>query len=94
MLYFMGLAFALGLGVPIAAAGAGMGQGRAAAGALEGMARQPAMHGLLQISMIISLAFMESLVIFSLLVFFLMSTRLPDTERVLKTVEAQTTVAR
>jgi F-type H+-transporting ATPase subunit c len=82
----MALAFALGLGVPIAAAGAALGQGKAASAALEGMARQPEQTGKLQTAMILSLAFIESLVIFSLLVFFLMNSHLPDTAEVMKAV--------
>jgi F-type H+-transporting ATPase subunit c len=81
MLYFMALAFALGLGVPVAVLGAGLGQGRAAAAAMEGMARQPEQTGRIQTAMILALAFIESLVIFSLLVFFLMSGKLPNTEK-------------
>ena len=80
MLYFMALAFALGLGVPIAVLGAGLGQGKAAAAAMEGMARQPEQTGRIQTAMILALAFIESLVIFSLLVFFLMNSHLPKTE--------------
>lgn len=90
MLYFMALAFALGLGVPIAAAGAALGQGKAASAALEGMARQPEQTGKLQTAMILSLAFIESLVIFSLLVFFIMSGKLPNTDKVM---DAATTAA-
>ena len=78
MNYFMGLALALGLGVPIAAAGAALGQGRAAASGLEGMARQPGSTGDIRTAMILSFAFMESLVIFSLLVFFLMYIKMPS----------------
>ena len=80
MLYFMALALALGLGVPIAVLGAGLGQGKAAAAAMEGMARQPEQTGRIQTAMILALAFIESLVIFSLLVFFLMFGHLPDTK--------------
>ena len=83
MLYFMALALSLGLGVPIAVIGAGLGQGKAAAAAMEGMARQPEQTGRIQTAMILALAFIESLVIFSLLVFFLIQGKLPDTAQVL-----------
>lgn len=89
MLYFMALALALGLGVPVAVLGAGLGQGKAAAAAMEGMARQPEQTGRIQTAMILALAFIESLVIFSLLVFFLMSGKLPDT----KVIEGAVTTA-
>jgi F-type H+-transporting ATPase subunit c len=56
-------AAALGLG--IAAAGGAMGQGRAAADALAGIARNPGASGRIQTALLLSLAFMESLVIFA-----------------------------
>jgi F-type H+-transporting ATPase subunit c len=87
MSYFMALALALGFGVPVAVIGAGLGQGKAAAAALEGMARQPDMAGRLQTGMILALAFIESLVIFSLLVFFLLFGHLPDTQAVMSTIK-------
>ena len=80
MVYFMALALALGFGVPVAVLSAALGQGKAAAAALEGMARQPEQTGKLQTGMILALAFIESLVIFSLLVFFLMNSHLPATQ--------------
>jgi F-type H+-transporting ATPase subunit c len=86
MNYFMALAFAVGLGVPIAAAGAALGQGKAAASALESMARQPEILGKLQTAMVLSLAFIESLVIFSLLVFLMLKSSMPDTAEMLKTI--------
>jgi F-type H+-transporting ATPase subunit c len=88
MLYFMALALAVGLGVPIAAVGAAVSQGKAAASALEGMARQPEILPKLQIAMILSLVFMESLVIFSLLVFLMLSGKLPGSEAVLEAIKA------
>ena len=86
MYYFMALAFAVGFAVPVAVLSAAIGQGKAAAAALEGMARQPEIQGKLQTSMILSLAFIESLVIFALLVFFLLQGKLPDTVEVMKTL--------
>lgn len=86
MIYFMALAFALGLGVPIAVLSAASAQGRTAAAALESMARQPEMTGRIQTAMILAFAFIESLVIFSLLVFFLLSSRMPETSAVLKAI--------
>lgn len=88
MIYFMALALALGFGVPVAVLGAGLGQGRAAASALESMARQPEMTGRLQTAMILALAFIESLVIFSLLVFFLLNANMPKTPEILEAIKA------
>lgn len=89
MLYFMALALVLGLGVPIAVLSAAAGQGKAAAAALESMARQPEMTGRLQTVMILAFAFIESLVIFALLVFFMLSGRMPDTAQVLEVVKTE-----
>jgi len=88
MLYFMALAFALGFGVPVAVLSAASAQGRAAAAALESMARQPENTGRLQTVMILSFAFIESLVIFTLLIFFLLNGKLPDTQKVLDATTA------
>lgn len=89
MVFFMAMALALGFGVPVAVLSAALGQGKAAAAALEGMARQPEMQPKLQTSMILALAFIESLVIFSLLVFFLLLGKLPSNEDVFKSINAQ-----
>jgi len=83
MSYFMALALAVGFGVPVAVLSAALGQGKAASAALEGMARQPELVGQLQTVMILAFAFIESLVIFALLVFFLLQGKLPDTQKVL-----------
>lgn len=59
---------AAALAIGIAALGGGIGQGRAAAGALEGIARNPAAYSKIFTPMIIALALIESLVIYGLLV--------------------------
>jgi len=92
MSYFMALALAVGFGVPVAVLSAALGQGKAASAALEGMARQPELVGQLQTVMILAFAFIESLVIFALLVFFLLQGKLPDTQKVLD-LEAKTTTS-
>ena len=89
MIYFMALALALGFGVPVAVLSAAAGQGRAAAAGLESMARQPEQTGRIQTAMILSFAFIESLVIFTLLVFFLLIGKLPDTDKALQAASAQ-----
>ena len=77
-LYLFGLALAVGFGLPVAVLSAAIAQGRAAAAALEGMARQPEAAGSIRTSMIIALAFIESLVIYALLMFFLLQGKLPS----------------
>lgn len=79
--YFAALAIAVGLGLPIAAVGAALGQGRAASSAVEGIARQPEAVGSIRGTLIISLAFIESLVIYSLLMFFMLQGKLPPTDK-------------
>ncbi len=63
---------ALGAGVclAIASLGGALGQGRAAAAALDGIARNPAAAGKIQTPLILSLAFIESLVIYALIIAF------------------------
>lgn len=69
---FVGLALA----VPIAVLGGAAAQGRAAVAALEGVARQPEAAGEMRALLIISLALIESLVIYALLTFFLLMGRI------------------
>jgi len=76
-LYLGLLGLAVAMALPIAALGVGLGQGRAAASALEGIARQPEAAGRIQTAMILALAFMEALALFTLLTFFILSGKLP-----------------
>ncbi len=57
-----------GLAVGLAAIGPGIGQGNAAGKALEGIARQPEAEGKLRGTLLLSLAFMETLTIYGLVV--------------------------
>ena len=59
-----------GLAVGMAALGCGLAQGRLAASALEGKARNPSAAGDIRTSMMIALAFPESLVLFAFAVAF------------------------
>jgi F-type H+-transporting ATPase subunit c len=88
MLYWGMLALAAGLGLPIAVIGAGLGQGRATAAALEGMARQPEASGTIQTAMIIGLALIESLVIYALLMFFMLQSKLPGVDVVQQLIQS------
>src|SRR5215471_2897393 len=60
-----------GLGIGIAAFGGALGQGRAAAAALDGIARNPSASDKLFTPMILGLALIESLVIYSLVISFM-----------------------
>ncbi|MBK8261544.1 MAG: ATP synthase F0 subunit C [Nannocystis sp.] len=62
--------FAMALAVGLAALGGGLGQGRAVAAALEGICRNPNAAGKVLVPMLLGLAFVESLVIFALIISF------------------------
>jgi F-type H+-transporting ATPase subunit c len=66
------IAIAAGIGLGLAAFGGGLGQGRAASAALDGIARNPGAADKLFVPMILGLAFIESLVIYSLVFALLM----------------------
>ncbi len=88
MIYFFGLALAVGIGLPIAVIGAGLGQGKVGASAMEGIARNPEAVGRIQINMIIALAFIESLVIYSLLITFMILPRVPTFQQAMEALKA------
>lgn len=64
------IAIAAALAIGLAALGGTTGQGRAASHALEGIARNPGAADKMFTPLLLSLALMESLVIFSLLIAF------------------------
>jgi len=64
----LGAGLAMGFGV----LGAGLGQGLLAGRALEGIARNPQAGGKIQVSMLLALAFPESLVLFALVVAYML----------------------
>jgi F-type H+-transporting ATPase subunit c len=66
------VAIAAGLGIAIAAVGGAIGQSRAASAALEGIARNPSAASKLFTPMILGLALIESLVIYSLIISILL----------------------
>lgn len=70
--YLIALVIAIGFGVPVAVIGGGLAQGKAVASAMEAMARQPEAAPKLQLAMIIGLAFIESLVIYALVLALVM----------------------
>jgi F-type H+-transporting ATPase subunit c len=62
----------IGLGLGIAALGCGLGQGKLAASAMESIGRNPNSTSQLFVPMIIGLAFVESLTLYSLVISFLL----------------------
>ena len=59
---------AAGIGFAIAAGLCGIAQGRVASAACEGMARNPSAYNRIQLALILGLAFIETLVIFTFVV--------------------------
>jgi len=61
----------IGLGIAIAAGLCGIGQGRAVGSAVESVARNPGASGTIQLLMILGLAFIESLTLFTFAMIFI-----------------------
>lgn len=74
--YKLGLALAAGLGMGLAALGGALGQGKAASAALEGIARNPEAGGKLFVPMILCLVFIESLVLFTFAICFILQGKI------------------
>jgi F-type H+-transporting ATPase subunit c len=70
------IALAVALGIGIAAFGGAFGQGRTAAAALEGISRNPSAMDKVFVPMILGLAFIESLVLFTWVLMLLMLLKL------------------
>ncbi len=66
------MAFSAAIGLGLAAIGGALGQGKAAAAALEGIGRNPAAAKELLTPLLLSLAIIESLVIYSLVIAFML----------------------
>ena len=66
------VAIAAALAIGLSTIGPGIGEGIAASKALEGMARQPEIIGDLRTNMLMSLAMMEALAIFGLVISFML----------------------
>jgi F-type H+-transporting ATPase subunit c len=60
-----------GVGMAIAAGLCGLGQGKATASAVEALARNPGARAGIQLLLVLGLAFIESLTLFTLVVIFL-----------------------
>ena len=70
--YFAVTVAVAGMGLALAAFGGAPGQGNLAARAMESIARQPEAAGRIQTAMLLGLAFIESLVIYCLLIAFIL----------------------
>ncbi len=65
------MAIAAGFGMALAAFGCALGQSKVASAACEGMARNPGAAGAIRASMILGLVFIETLLLFTLLIVFI-----------------------
>ncbi len=83
MNYFSVLVIAVSL-IVVAIFGCALGQAKVVQSSVEGIARQPAVAGKIQLAMIIGLAFIESLTIYSLMLSFILLGKLPPTKDVLE----------
>jgi F-type H+-transporting ATPase subunit c len=70
------IALAAGFGIAIAAFGGALAQGKAVTATMEGIARNPGAAGKMFVPMILGLALIESLVIYSLVISFSLVGRL------------------
>ena len=66
--YFKAIGVAAVISITIAAVGGAISQSSAVKGAVEGIARNPGASGKITITMVVGLAFIESLVIYALVV--------------------------
>lgn len=64
------------LAVSLAALGSGIGQGMASGAAMEGIARQPEAAGDIRTTLILALAFIEALTLFSFVIAILLWTKI------------------
>ncbi|MBJ81111.1 MAG: F0F1 ATP synthase subunit C [Myxococcales bacterium] len=71
-----GMPIAISLGIGVAALGGALGQSRAVATALEGICRNPNASDKVFVPMILGLAFIESLVLFTWVLMFLLLGKL------------------
>ena len=60
----------IGLGMGLAACGCGIGQGKAVGSATEALARNPGTRAGIQLLLVLGLAFIESLTLFTLVIIF------------------------
>jgi F-type H+-transporting ATPase subunit c len=83
MHYFSALVIGVSL-IVVAIFGCALGQAKVVQSSVEGIARQPSVSGKIQLAMIIGLAFIESLTIYSLMLSFILLGKLPPTKDVLE----------
>ena len=82
--FFTACVTAAGLGITIAAAVGGIAQSMGLKAAVEGIARNPESSGKVTVALIIGLALIESLVIYTLVIAFMLLGKAPQLADMLK----------
>ena len=70
------IAIAAGIGLGVSAFGGALGQGRMAAAAMDSIGRNPGASGKIFTPMLLGLAFIEAMVIYSLIIAFILSGKI------------------
>lgn len=86
--FFIACVTAAGFGLAIAAGLCGVGQGMGLRGAVEGVARNPEASGKITVTMLIGLAMIESLAIYSLVVSLILIYAHPQADAIAKLLGA------
>lgn len=71
-----GIAIAIGIAMGLAVFGAALGQGKIAAAFMEGVSRNPGAANAVKTQMILALVFVETLVLFAVLISFILSGKM------------------
>jgi F-type H+-transporting ATPase subunit c len=82
--YFTACVTAAGFGIAIAAAICGIAQSLGLKAAVEGIARNPESSGKVTVTMIIGLALIESLCIYTLVIAFMLLGKAPNLDMMIK----------
>ncbi len=85
--YWVAMAICVTLALPLAVFFGAPMQGRSAVAAMEAISRQPEAAGDIRSTLILALALIESLVIYVLLTFFLLMSKLPAVEKVMEVLK-------
>ena len=85
--YFTACVTAAGFGITIAAAICGFAQSLGLKSAVEGIARNPESSGKVTVTMIIGLALIESLCIYTLVIAFMLLGKAPKLDMMIKLLE-------
>lgn len=83
---FFGIAIACGFAIGVAALGTGLAMGNAINGAVQGVARNPEAGGRVFTMLVMGLAFIESLCIYSFVICIFLILKMPDLQPMLDAI--------